>query len=104
MLSRLSGSMLMASANLLLFEKINTYSILGDNFDGKTILAGEGVAISQAIDPACDLCFIKTLRFKASSPYFEGPFLAKQSEYPSLTSSCSVSGYPLTPYKLDFHT
>jgi hypothetical protein len=45
---------------------------------------------------SCDLCLIKLLQFQAGSPYYNGPDLASQSLYQSKTSSCKVTGYPLT--------
>ncbi|KAF8252101.1 LysM domain-containing protein [Wilcoxina mikolae CBS 423.85] len=50
----------------------------------------------------CDLCFIKNLRYQAASPYYNGPRLANDSVYESMTSSCNVTGYPLTTTNLDF--
>ena len=51
----------------------------------------------------CDLCFIKNLRFQASSPYFNGPELREQSIYQSKTSSCGVTGYPLVTSTIPFY-
>lgn len=53
---------------------------------------------------SCDLCAIKNLQYQAGSPYFDGPLLAEQSVYESKTSSCSVTGYPLTTTALPFYT
>lgn len=52
----------------------------------------------------CDLCFIKSLRMQAASPYYDGPELRSQSIYQSKTSSCGVVGYPLTTSTLGFST
>jgi hypothetical protein len=51
---------------------------------------------------ACDLCFIKHLQFVAGSPFYDGPLLASMSIYEAKTSSCSVSGYPLTTSTLHY--
>lgn len=50
------------------------------------------------------MCFIKRLRLQAGSPFYEGPRLASQSVYESLTSSCGVSNMPLTTSTLEFPT
>ncbi|KAF4534766.1 LysM domain-containing protein [Lasiodiplodia theobromae] len=52
----------------------------------------------------CDACFLKSLRLQAGSPYFEGPAIASMSLYESMTSSCGVTGQPLTTTTLDFYT
>jgi len=44
----------------------------------------------------CDMCFIKNLQKQAGSPYYYGPQLRSSSIYQSKTSSCRVTGYPLT--------
>jgi hypothetical protein len=44
----------------------------------------------------CDLCFIKSLKMQAESPYYYGPGLRSLSVYESKTSSCGVAGYPLS--------
>ncbi|KAF8457847.1 hypothetical protein BDZ91DRAFT_785929 [Kalaharituber pfeilii] len=54
-----------------------------------------GANTTAPID-TCDLCFIKSMRIQAGSPYYNGPRLLSQSQYQSKTSSCSVTGYPLT--------
>jgi hypothetical protein len=50
----------------------------------------------------CDLCAIKKLGLEAGSPYYNGPVLLDQSVYQSKTSSCSLSGYPLTTTSIYF--
>ena len=57
---------------------------------------------TNVTDP-CDMCFIKGLQLQAGSPYYDGPALASQSIYQSKTSSCKVTGYPLTS-TLGFYT
>lgn len=52
----------------------------------------------------CDLCFIKSLQMQAASPYYDGPEIRSQSIYQSKTSSCRVTGYPLTTSTLGFST
>ncbi|EAS33736.3 LysM domain-containing protein [Coccidioides immitis RS] len=54
-------------------------------------------------DP-CDMCFIKSLRLQAGSPYFDGPALASMSAYESMTSKCGVTGQPLTTTTIGFYT
>jgi hypothetical protein len=44
----------------------------------------------------CDLCFIKSLKTQAKSPYYYGPGLRSLSVYESKISSCGVVGYPLS--------
>jgi hypothetical protein len=56
------------------------------------------------VPDSCDLCFIKSLQLQAGSPYYDGPALASQSIYQSKTSSCNVTGYPLTTSTLSFYT
>jgi LysM repeat protein len=46
------------------------------------------------VPSSCDLCFVKALKFQAESPYYYDPVLA--SIYTSKTSSCGISGMPLT--------
>ncbi|RPA74132.1 hypothetical protein BJ508DRAFT_333374 [Ascobolus immersus RN42] len=57
---------------------------------------GLGAAIPTAQPDPCHLCAIKRLRSLAGSHLFEGPVLQSLSLYESLTSSCGVTGYPLT--------
>ncbi|EKG15791.1 Peptidoglycan-binding Lysin subgroup [Macrophomina phaseolina MS6] len=52
----------------------------------------------------CDACFVKSLKLEAGSPYFDGPVIASLSLYESMTSSCSVTGQPLTTTTLGFYT
>lgn len=51
---------------------------------------------------SCDLCFIKALRFQAGSPFYDGQLLS--SIYTSKTSSCKVTGMPLTTSTLPVTT
>jgi LysM repeat protein len=46
------------------------------------------------IPSPCDLCFIESLKFQAESPFYDGSLLS--SIYTSKTSSCKVTGMPLT--------
>ncbi|KAI4644398.1 hypothetical protein J4E93_006299 [Alternaria ventricosa] len=55
----------------------------------------------QASGP-CDLCFIKNLQKQAGSPYYDGPQIRESSLYESKTSSCGVTGYPLSISSLPF--
>ncbi|KAI0850293.1 carbohydrate-binding module family 50 protein [Daldinia vernicosa] len=52
----------------------------------------------------CDLCIVERLRLRAGSPYFDGPIVASQSMYESMTSSCSIAGRPVTKSTLDYFT
>ncbi|OBT95526.2 hypothetical protein VE01_05175 [Pseudogymnoascus verrucosus] len=69
-----------------------------------------GISIAQPNSTAgeipnpCDLCFIKNLRLQAGSPYYDGPALADSSVYESKTSSCSITGMPLTTTDLLWYT
>lgn len=60
-----------------------------------------GGASNSSIDD-CDLCFIKNLQLQAAVPYYDGADLA--TIYSSKTSSCGVTGYPLTTSTLDLPT
>ncbi|KAK0647930.1 LysM domain-containing protein [Lasiodiplodia hormozganensis] len=53
---------------------------------------------------ACDLCAVKALQFAAGSPYYDGSMLQAQSVYQQLTSSCGVTGLPLSTTTLSFLT
>ncbi|CAN9387616.1 unnamed protein product [Alternaria alternata] len=55
----------------------------------------------QASGP-CDLCFIKNLQKQAGSPYYDEPQIRESSLYESKTSSCGVTGYPLSISSLPF--
>lgn len=63
-----------------------------------------GAASSSNDTDPCDMCFIKSLKFQAESPYFDGPLLQEQSIYQSKTSSCRVTGYALTTSGLPYST
>lgn len=52
----------------------------------------------------CDLCMTERLRLRAGSPYFDGPIVASQSMYESMTASCSIAGRPATTSTLDYFT
>lgn len=41
---------------------------------------------------------------RAGSPYFDGPVVASESLYESMTSSCSISGRPVTTTTIDYST
>lgn len=44
----------------------------------------------------CDRCLVSIVRFKAGSPYEDGPDMQSSSVYQSLTSSCGIKDMPLT--------
>lgn len=73
----------------------------GDAVTGGSIGGTNATGSANPADP-CDMCFIKNLRFQAGSPYYDGPRLIANSVYQSKTSSCSVTGYPLTTSTLNF--
>lgn len=50
----------------------------------------------------CDLCIAERLRLRAGSPYFDGPIVASQSMYESMTSSCNIMGRPIAQSTLDY--
>ncbi|KAH7305459.1 hypothetical protein B0I35DRAFT_381589 [Stachybotrys elegans] len=52
----------------------------------------------------CDACLAARLRMRAGSPYFDDPVVASESLYQSLTSSCSITGRPVTTTTIDFST
>ncbi|KAI1104498.1 carbohydrate-binding module family 50 protein [Jackrogersella minutella] len=52
----------------------------------------------------CDLCIVERLRLRAGSPYFDGPIVASESLYESMTSSCSIAGRPISKSTLDYFT
>lgn len=59
----------------------------------------------NAVRPSdCDACLADRLRVRAESPYFEGPVLASESVYQSLTSSCNIAGKPLSTSTIDYFT
>ncbi|KAK4200451.1 LysM domain-protein [Triangularia verruculosa] len=64
----------------------------------------DSVANGTAPPNSCDSCLVEILRLKAGSPYFDGPAVASLSMYQSLTSSCKVSGRPLSTSTLGFYT
>uniref|UniRef100_L2FME9 LysM domain-containing protein n=1 Tax=Colletotrichum fructicola (strain Nara gc5) TaxID=1213859 RepID=L2FME9_COLFN len=50
-----------------------------------------------AVKPAhCDPCLAARLRLRSGSPYFDGPVVASESIYQTLTSSCGITGKPAT--------
>lgn len=57
--------------------------------------AGGDFGQHDTSDP-CDSCLLANLRFQAGSPYYDGPILQSRSVYQSKTSSCGVTGAPLT--------
>lgn len=75
----------------------------GDAVTGGSIGNANSTGAANGTD-RCDLCFIKNLQFQAGSPYYDGPLLAEHSVYQSKTSSCGISGYPLTTSDLSFYT
>ncbi|KAL2259269.1 hypothetical protein VTK26DRAFT_7116 [Humicola hyalothermophila] len=58
-----------------------------------------------ATEPSsCDECLAARLRMRAGSPYFDGPVVASESLYESLTSSCGITGKPVTTTTIDYST
>lgn len=53
---------------------------------------------------ACDECIAARLRMRAGSPYFDGPVVASESLYESMTSSCGITGKPVTTTTIDYST
>ncbi|KAK3185814.1 hypothetical protein K4F52_005470 [Lecanicillium sp. MT-2017a] len=53
---------------------------------------------------SCDECIAARLRMRAGSPYFDGPVVASESLYQSLTSSCGIEGKPVTTTTIDYST
>ncbi|OTB02454.1 carbohydrate-binding module family 50 protein [Hypoxylon sp. CI-4A] len=51
-----------------------------------------------------DICIVERLRLLAGSPYSDGPIVASESLYESMTSSCSITGRPITKTTLDYFT
>lgn len=60
-----------------------------------SVPAGGDYGNLTVTDP-CDTCLIKNLKFQAESPYYGGPDIYSSSLYQSKTSSCGVTGMPLT--------
>lgn len=60
-----------------------------------TVPAGGDYGNITVTDP-CNICLIMNLKFQAESPYYAGPDIYSSSLYQSKTSSCGVSGMPLT--------
>ncbi|KAF7533914.1 hypothetical protein G7Z17_g13446 [Cylindrodendrum hubeiense] len=52
----------------------------------------------------CDACLAARLRLHAGSPYFDGPIVASESLYESMTSSCAITGKPVMTTTLDYFT
>ncbi|KAF5852240.1 hypothetical protein GGP41_001009 [Bipolaris sorokiniana] len=58
-----------------------------------------------AVQPSdCDPCLAARLRVRSGSPYFDGPVVASESMYQTLTSSCSITGKPATTSTIDYFT
>lgn len=53
---------------------------------------------------SCDVCIAERLRLRAGSPYFDGPVVASESLYESMTSSCRITGRPVSKTTLDYFT
>lgn len=51
---------------------------------------------------SCDLCLIKSVQYRAGSPFSDGPVIRKSSVYHSLTSRCGITGMPATSTSLDY--
>ncbi|KXJ87067.1 hypothetical protein Micbo1qcDRAFT_185706 [Microdochium bolleyi] len=52
----------------------------------------------------CDPCLAARLRVRSGSPYFDGPVVASESQYQSMTSSCGIAGKPATTTTVDYFT
>ncbi|QPG94582.1 hypothetical protein C2857_006430 [Epichloe festucae Fl1] len=52
----------------------------------------------------CDPCLAARLRLRSGSPYFDGPVVASESIYQTLTSSCGIAGKPATTSTIDYFT
>lgn len=52
----------------------------------------------------CDACIAERLRLRAGSPYFDGPVIASESIYESMTASCQITGRPVATTTLDYFT
>ncbi|KAK4128906.1 carbohydrate-binding module family 50 protein [Parathielavia appendiculata] len=52
----------------------------------------------------CDACIATRLRMRAGSPYFDGPVVASESLYESMTLSCGITGKPVTTTTIDYST
>ncbi|KAH7038381.1 LysM domain-containing protein [Microdochium trichocladiopsis] len=52
----------------------------------------------------CDACLAARLRVRSGSPYFDGPIVASESQYQSMTSSCGIAGKPATTSTIDYFT
>ncbi|GKT49645.1 lysM domain-containing protein [Colletotrichum spaethianum] len=58
-----------------------------------------------AVKPAdCDPCLAARVRLRSGSPYFDGPVVASESIYQSMTSRCGISGQPATTSTIDYFT
>lgn len=58
-----------------------------------------------ATKPAdCDPCLAARLHMRSGSPYFDGPVVASESLYQSMTSSCGITGKPATTSTIDYFT
>ncbi|RMZ82760.1 hypothetical protein DV738_g1688, partial [Chaetothyriales sp. CBS 135597] len=62
------------------------------------------VTDADVMPESCDLCIVERLRLQAGSPYFDGPAVASMSVYESLTSSCSITGRPISTTTIDYFT
>ncbi|KAJ4392335.1 hypothetical protein N0V93_005961 [Gnomoniopsis smithogilvyi] len=52
----------------------------------------------------CDACLAERLRLREGSPYFDGPIVASQSLYESMTASCGIVGRPVVTTTFDYFT
>ncbi|ORY68194.1 uncharacterized protein BCR38DRAFT_463783 [Pseudomassariella vexata] len=50
----------------------------------------------------CDVCLAERLRLREGSPYFDGPIVASQSLYESMTASCGIVGRPVVTTTIDY--
>ncbi|KDN71454.1 putative LysM domain-containing protein [Colletotrichum sublineola] len=58
-----------------------------------------------AVKPAdCDPCLAARVRLRSGSPYFDGPVVASESIYQSMTSSCGIAGKPASTSTIDYFT
>ncbi|KAL8306251.1 hypothetical protein RB597_003198 [Gaeumannomyces tritici] len=78
-----------------------------------TFFANPGVSVFNyiselpegAVKPQdCDPCLAARLRLRSGSPYFDGPVVASESIYQTLTSSCGITGKPVTTTTIDYFT
>ncbi|KAH8194552.1 hypothetical protein TruAng_011287 [Truncatella angustata] len=52
----------------------------------------------------CDACLAERLRLREGSPYFDGPIVASQSLYESMTASCGIVGRSVVTTTINYFT